>query len=337
VRNLIAFSAIILSLSDANGQTFSKKDTLFFGEGYSRAIALRGKHELIIGTSKSGVLAYNLKTNTVKTVIPEAVGGEFRDVIVDKKTVYACVSGDSGVIYKAKGKNVTELYRDKSFIDDIVLKNRDLIALSDPVNNEVVFKIINTKKGYANKSEPFRTAAGEAYYAASGTTAQLIEGIYYHVSGGPNNATFYRRSTFEYHSQIEAQLPMPKAEGAGPFSICMLDKMNGVIVGGNYTKPTVSDSTSIYTTDGGKTWILSSKQTNGYRSCVTGTKEILFACGTNGIDYSTDQGKNWKHFDTGNFCALLLNGNTLYATTNKGYVIRYEVAFLEEVLKSIPM
>jgi len=328
MRSLIALIAIT-SLSNVFGQDVLKsRDTLFFSkEGYSRAIALQ-KNKLIIGTSKSGVLSYDLKKNTVKTIIPAAIGGEFRDVIVDGKTIYACLSGDSGVVFKAKGKNVTEIFRDNSFIDDIVQKtNGELIALSDPVDNKLIIKVIGTKKkwgNYVNKSEPFETANGEAYYAASGTTAQLIGGVYYYVSGGPKNATFYRKSTFQYHTQIQTELPMPKAEGAGPFSICMLDQYtNGAIVGGNYTKPNSSDSTSVYTTDGGKTWKVSEIPTHGYRSCVTGTPEKLFACGTNGIDYSTDGGKTWTWIDKGNYCALLLDGDVLYATTNKGYVIRF--------------
>ena len=327
MRNLIAFIAIV-SVFDLFGQDiFQSRDTLFFSkEGYSRAIALQ-KNKLIIGTSKSGVLSYDLKKNTVQTIIPPAVGGEFRDVIVNGKTVYTCLSGDSGVVFKAKGKNVTEIFRDNSFIDDIVQKaNGELILLSDPVDNKLTIKVIGTKKkwgNYVNKSGPFETAKGEAYYAASGTTAQLIGGVYYYISGGPNNATFYRKSTFEYHTQIQTELPMPKAEGAGPFSICMFDQSNGVIVGGNYTKPNSSDSTSVYTTDGGKTWKVSEIPTHGYRSCVTGTQNRLFACGTNGIDYSTDGGKTWISIDKGNYCALLLDGNVLYATTNKGYVIRF--------------
>lgn len=325
MKNSLLLIALTISQLIAFGQIFTSKDTLFFGEGYSRALALRGKKELIIGTSKSGVLSYHLKKKQVKPLIPPVSCGEFRDVIVDGKTVYACVSGDSGLVYSSKGNQVTELYRDKSFIDDIVLRNNELILLSDPVENKLNIKVIGTKQLYTNNFGPFTTVDGEAYYAASGTTAQVIGGVYYYVSGGPNNATFYKRSTFEYVAQIITELPFSKGEGAGPFSICMLDEQNGVIVGGNYTQPQRSDSTAMYTTDGGKTWTLSEQQTGGYRSCVIGTSERLFACGSNGLDYSTDGGKTWNVFDNGNFCALLLDGRTLYATTNKGYVIRYHL------------
>lgn len=332
MRNLIGFLGIILACSSSFAQQIESVDTLHFTreKSYSRALARYSKNELIFGTSKTGVILYNEKTKQSKTIINPVSCGEFRDVIVDGKHIYTCVSGDCGIIYKVSNKkSVTEIYRDTSFIDDIVLKNgRELIVLSDPVNNELTIPVVYIKKGvlYGDtgfyKYGPFKTADGEAYYAASGTTAQLIGGFYYHVSGGPNNATFYKRSTFEYHASVTSGLPLPKAEGAGPFSIFMQDPVNGVIVGGNYLKPDQSDSTACYTIDGGKTWNLAEKQASGYRSCVTGNEQMLFACGTNGIDYSTDGGKNWEFLMKGNFCALLLEKNTLYATTNKGYCLK---------------
>lgn len=324
MKNSILLIVLIINSLSALTQGFTSKDTLRFSSEstYSRAIALRGK-ELIIGTSKTGVLSYDLKTNKVKTLVKPVNCGEYRDVIVDKKIIYACVSGDSGILYSVKGKKVKELYRDHSFIDDIVLTRNQLIALSDPIDNQLVIKSVSVKNGIMNDSEPMPTADGEAYFAASGTTAQLIGSHYYYVSGGPNNATFYDLNTFEFTPRFKTELPFKHGEGSGPFSLLMLDEKNGVIVGGDYKNPKESDSTSMWTNDGGRTWNLSSTFTNGYRSCVIGNSTYLYACGTNGIDVSFDGGKNWNNFDTGNFCALLLDENTLYATTNKGFVIRY--------------
>lgn len=328
MKNLIPCLGAILIYSISFGQEIQSIDTLRFTShsSYSRIVARYSKNELVFGTSKTGVILYHEKKKQAKILVKPVNSGEFRDLIVAKKTIYACVSGDSGIIYKANRKEAKEIYRDTSFIDDLVLlKKRSLILLSDPIENELTIKVLDIKNGALNKYGPFSTAEGEAYYAASGTTAQLIGGNYYHVSGGPNNATFYRRSTFEYHESSSSQLPLPKSEGAGPFSIFMLDKQNGAIVGGNYTKPTNMDSTGIYTSDGGKTWHLAEKQPHGYRSCVTGNSKLFFTCGSNGIDYSTDFGKTWNFLMKGNFCALLLEENTLYATTNKGYCLKIKL------------
>lgn len=327
MRNSIAFLGAILICSLSFGQKILSVDTLHFTKekSYSRIVARYSKNELVFGTSKTGVILYNEKSKQTQTLVQPVNCGEFRDLIVSGKNIYTCVSGDSGIIYQVSGKKAREIYRDKSFIDDLVLKGSSLIILSDPVNNELTMKVLDVKRKSLNQYGPFQTAEGEAYFAASGTTAQLIDGSYYHISGGPNNATFYRRSTFEYVANLTTQLPLPKAEGAGPFSILILDPKNGVIVGGNYLKPNSSDSTAIYTSDGGKTWSISEKCPGGYRSCVTGGSNILFSCGTNGIDYSSDGGKTWNFLAKGNFCALLWEKNVLYATTNKGYCLKFNL------------
>lgn len=330
MKNLIIILGAILIYSSCFGQEIESIDTLHFTShnSYSRALARYSKNELVFGTSKTGVILYDEKSQTKRTLVKPVNSGEFRDVIVDGKTIYTCVSGDSGIIYKVNKKHAaTELYRDASFIDDLVLKGgRELIVLRDPINKQLSFTVLSVKAGSFYNYGPFETREGEAFYAASGTTAQLVEGgCYVLVSGGPNNATFYRRSTFEYHANRVVQLPLPKGEGAGPFSICMIDKLNGVIVGGNYTKPNRSDSTACYTTDGGKNWLLSEKQPAGYRSCVIGNEKIAYTCGTNGIDYSTDGGKTWHFLLKGNFCAMLLEKKTLYATTNKGYCLKMKI------------
>lgn len=325
MRNLIVFSGIILACKFGFGQHLLSTDTLHFtaDSSYSRIVARYSKNELLFGTSKTGVVLFHEKTKQTQVLVPPVSCGEFRDLAVDGKSFYTCTSGDSGIIYKVTGKQVRELYRDKCFMDDLVLKGKELIILSDPIRNELSMKVLNTKKGFLTSYGPFKTTEGEAFYAASGTTAQFIGGSYYVVSGGPNNATFYQRSTFEYAPMRTTALPLPHAEGAGPFSIFMADTKNGVIVGGNYTKPQAADSVAVYTTDGGNTWNLSGTQPKGYRSCVTGNANILFCCGTNGIDYSTDKGKTWHFFAKGNFCALLLENDVLYATTNKGYCLKF--------------
>ncbi|WP_300666417.1 sialidase family protein [Fluviicola sp.] len=334
MRNSIAFLGSILICSLGFGQEIRSIDTLHFTteKSYSRIVARYSKNELVFGTSKTGVILYNEKTKQVKTLIQPVSCGEFRDLIVNGKKIYTCVSGDSAIIYKINGKKITELYRDRGFIDDLVLKGkRNLVMLSDPlIETNLIVTRIDVNKSTVYAYGPFKGVKGEAFYAASGTTSQLIGETYYFVSGGPNNATFYSGRIFGYEPLASSQLPLPKAEGAGPFSIFMLDEKNGVIVGGNYTKPNMSDSTAVYTTNGGLTWHLSEKQPNGYRSCVTGDPTILFSCGTNGIDYSSDGGKTWSFFAAGNFCALLLEKNTLYATTNKGYCLRIHLKFKME-------
>jgi hypothetical protein len=59
-------------------------------------------------------------------------------------------------------------------------------------------------------------------------------------------------------------------------------------------------------------------QTRGYRSCTHYKNGVLYACGTNGIDFSTDKGKNWKPFMNGTYMAMCTDNYFLYATMPNG-------------------
>ncbi len=108
------------------------------------------------------------------------------------------------------------------------------------------------------------------------------------------------------------------SESSGAFSICMISDLEGVIVGGDYKNPDLCLNTCFYTDDGGKFWMNAKTQTRGYRSCVIYKNGIFYACGSNGIDYSTDKGENWKPFANGTYMAMCSDDLKLYATMPNG-------------------
>ena len=322
-----SISCFVLSLIScwSFGQIRFESDTLRFtaDSSYSRAIA-RHKGNLLFGTSKTGVIAYNEKNKTTTTLIPATKAGEFRDVIVEKNKIYSITSGDNGYLFQySAGKIDTLLFEYGAFFDDIAQKKKAISILGDPMNGSFYLKQCNLKsQSLLEMNIP--NFLEEACYAASGTTAQYLKGgDYVFVSGGASAVRFFRFSWKDTTQVLKVDLPLVKAEGAGPFSVFFWNDLEGVCVGGNYTQPNTTSGTACYTTDGGKTW--SSSSVLGYRSCVTGTKKLLFACGSTGIDYSTDQGKTWKAFQNGNFCALLWEKGTLYATSNRGYCVRFRI------------
>jgi len=331
VKNSISIFVLIVSSLTAFGQFQGQKDTLRFApdSSYSRAIMRYNKTDLIFGTSKSGVIAYNEKTKQTQPVLPRNSNGEFRDLAVFGKNVCGMVSGDHGVIDETMNSSTTAIIEDSGvFYDDLVRYKDALIVLGDPVDGHFFLRKAPILLGSASFSPHqlpiINNQPDEACYAASGTTAQLVgKSNYVFVSGGKQSARFHRFDLTDSSTYFVRDLPMVKGEGAGPFSVHFSDENHGVIVGGNYLQPKDSSGTCVYTEDGGKTWLKSVVSPNGYRSCVTGNKKILFSCGTTGIDYSNDGGKTWAPFDTGNYCALLLEKNRLYATTNKGVCIRY--------------
>lgn len=317
------FIALLIS-SALPAQTFSRKDTLRFApdSSYSRAMIRCGK-DLLFGTSKNGLIRLQERTGKITTVFPADTAGEFRDIVCYRNEVIGMISGNNGIL---TGK---QLYATVPgvFYDDLVLAGRDVIVLGDPVSGCFFLEAISlTHSGTASALPRIPAFPGEACYAASGTTAQLSDRhTYCFVSGGGSVSRFHCFSLRDTAAYFATDLPMVAGEGSGPFSLCFIDRQNGICVGGNYLQPAVREGTAAYTTDGGKTWSAAETLPRGYRSCVTGNKKWQFSCGTNGIDYSSDGGKTWNTFDQGNFCALLLERKTLYATTNKGYCIRYRI------------
>jgi hypothetical protein len=331
VRNSISIFVLIVSSFAAFGQFSGQKDTLRFApdSSYSRAIIRYGKDQLIFGTSKSGVIVYNEKTKQAQTIFTPNPNGEYRDLALFGKNVCGMVSGNNGVIEEVMNSSATAMVEDSGvFYDDIVRYKDALIILGDPLGGHFFLRKAPISLGsasfWSHQLPTIKNQPDEACYAASGTTAQLVgKNDYVFVSGGKQSARFHRFDLTDSTTYFVRDLPMVKGEGAGPFSVCFTDENHGVIVGGNYLQAKDSSGTCVYTEDGGKTWLRSTISPNGYRSCVTGNKNILFSCGTTGIDYSSDGGKTWNPFDTGNYCALLLEKRCLYATTNKGVCIRY--------------
>jgi photosystem II stability/assembly factor-like uncharacterized protein len=89
---------------------------------------------------------------------------------------------------------------------------------------------------------------------------------------------------------------------SGIFSLAFRDGLHGIAVGGNYEKPGQTSGTAAVTSDGGKTWAASTILPGGYRSAVAydSERKIWLAVGTNGSDYSADDGNTWVHIDDAN-------------------------------------
>lgn len=136
-----------------------------------------------------------------------------------------------------------------------------------------------------------------------------------------------------------AALPLANGrDSAGAFSLALrvysatnqkalqLDdlRLGEMVVGGDYTKPNDSTGTEAYSTDGGKTWTVSTTPPHGYRSAVQWSADLKawITVGTNGSDVSYDDGKTWRPVDNGNWNALSLP----FVVGPKGRIARLTVA-----------
>lgn len=331
MKNLILSLGLIFLSNIGISQKVISVDTIRFSAdtSYSRIVVRYGKKMLLFGTSKTGVIAVNEKDKSRKVIIPPVNSGEFRDIAVSKDTVYAIVSGNTGIVYKGNLETAVPVFSEEGiFLDDISLLDDELIILGDPVEGKFFLKKRNAETGtFNNLDQTVENQKNEGCYAASGTCAQFLNPeTYFFVSGGDTSARFHSLNLWS-KTTSSVKLPLKTGEGCGPFSLFFWDNLNGAIVGGDYRKSSEASQNACFTIDGGKTWTASEIFPNGYRSCVTGNAKILFSCGTSGIDYSKDGGKSWHFLAKGNFCALLLEKKTLYATTNKGYCLKLKLKF----------
>jgi hypothetical protein len=103
-------------------------------------------------------------------------------------------------------------------------------------------------------------------------------------------------------------------ESAGGFSVAFRDRDHGVIVGGDYRKPTEPGATAAVTADRGKTWTLVDKSFP-YRSGVAWAGDRWVAVGTSGSDVSRDDGRTWTPLDRENY------NSVAFAPTGEGWAV----------------
>ena len=171
-----------------------------------------------------------------------------------------------------------------------------------------------------------RAHKDEAAFAAS-NSAIFVDDVfsdYWIATGGKSGARVIKRidhdfddfgfDTFPSSSVLVGQ----KAESSGIFGLSFRKGpktanperrfLNGIAVGGDYTKPNDSTGTAAWSSDGGEHWTASTILPHGYRSTVQWSEslKLWITAGTNGSDISRDDGKTWQPLDNGNWNALSL-------------------------------
>ncbi len=275
--------------------------------------------------------------------VPGAEKLDFRDVEAfgaDTAYLLSIGEGESSRIYKTTdgGKTWKMQFKNtnpKAFFDAFAFWDETHgLAMSDPVDGK--YLLLETQDGETwtildNAKIP-NAKPGEAAFAASGTCL-LANGKsdVFLISGGNDARVFRSDNRGKTWSVFDTPITKGTA-GSGIFSIAMLDKANGIIVGGNYEKPAEASNNLALTKNGGKTWTLR-KGLNGYRSGVTFVdKKTIIAVGSSGSDISADGGKTWKNIDAENYNAVQAKGKkAVWAVGANGLVAKFSDSRSAEV------
>lgn len=134
---------------------------------------------------------------------------------------------------------------------------------------------------------------GEAGFAASGTSVRVIEErIYIGTGGSQSRLLFSDDQGISWNHQSTPLLQ--GSSSTGIFSIAFQNTLQGIAVGGDFQQDQYAEQVVFLTHDGGQSWQAPQIGTRGYRSSVEYIDPYtLIACGTSGVDYSTDGGQTW--------------------------------------------
>lgn len=260
---------------------------------------------------------------------------DFRDIeAFDAKTAVIMAIAEPAVILKTTdgGQTWKKVYENTTpgmFLDAMEFWNINSgIVLGDPIKGR--FFVARTFDGGDHWQDiPFMELpaadSGEACFASSGTNVRSLdrdEACF--ISGGLRSRLFIRDKAID--------LPLVQGRtstGANSIAVGDHNKLKGgqqlVIVGGDFTHDTAREQNACLSHDGGKTWIIPAEPPHGYRSCVefTGPNRLI-ACGTSGVDISSDGGLHWQLIANTGFhvCRKAKKGKAVFLAGGGGRIGR---------------
>lgn len=246
-----------------------------------------------------------------RLAVPDSEKLDFRDVdAVDHRTAYilSIGPGDQSRIYRTDdaGKTWTLQFRNteaKAFYDAMTLVDADRgVAIGDSIDGQ--FVVLHTENGgrtWTRLSQGLPPALpNEGAFAASGSNIAVFVGSHVWIGTGAAAEARVLFSHDHMRTWSVASTPLRAGPSAGIFSIAFRDALNGIVVGGDYTKESEATDNAAITKDGGKTWTTIAGL-SGFRSAVayvpgTNGRRVL-AVGPSGADYSEDGGLTWKRLE----------------------------------------
>lgn len=248
--------------------------------------------------------------------VPGASSLFFIDVYaVDERTAYLLgthFEGGLARIYKTTdaGAHWAVQYSDERpgvFFDGMAFWDAGSgIAFGDPVDGRLL--IVTTGDGGRTWTEVPAAGLppalpGEAGFAASGTAIAVRGTAHVWIGTGGGDVARVYRSTDRGRTWTVAATPLEAGSTAGIFGIAFSDTLNGIAVGGDYTRPSEASENVVRTRDGGRTWEPAGSSAPAgvrYGAAYVGGEAggFFVAVGPSGWGYSTDLGTTWTTIDT---------------------------------------
>ncbi|TAF85731.1 MAG: hypothetical protein EAZ48_06125 [Flavobacteriia bacterium] len=299
------------------------------GKEHERALFSIENGQFLSGSSHAVVRLHDINGQVLLSQQLAANLKEIRAIAPTENGYIAMQSHDSsGIVLLNKSLQTdTVIYplgkRTDLFLDGICAQGNLVFLLGDPIDG-FFSTFRSTDFGLHWEATPAKVMAvtGQAAYAASGQTCQIVGSQIYFVSGGTKSALHYSPNFGA--SWQTFPLPFPSCLTCGPYALTVLDSLRIVVVGGDYTQPENNQNTCFYTQDGGKTWQTPKRSPAGYRSCVYHIGDLIYCCGTNGIERSTNCGKTWEKLYGVNALSMTFNGCYIYASLANGTLLRFK-------------
>ncbi len=301
---LLCFSSCKTAYKAREINTIKIKNYPFYNASVRAIVAIdSNKVHYAASDGSYGHISDTEKLDPKRYKYQDSIVPNFRSIATNGTDFFALSIANPALLYNVtRNKIVYTETHEKAFYDSMKFFDKENgIAMGDPT--EDCLSIILTKNGGKtwNKipcNKLPKTAEGEAAFAASNTNIKVLGKTAWIVTGGKKARVFKTTDLGETWEVFDT--PIIQGNGSqGIYSVDFADKLNGIIIGGDYAKPKENMANKAITKDGGKTWQLVANGVNpNYKSCVqyvpnTQGKEV-FAVGKTGISYSKDGGVNWK-------------------------------------------
>ena len=289
----------------------------------------------VSGTEGTVGLSTNGGTTWKWTRVPHYEKSDFRDVeaFSDREAIIMGITEPAVILATTDGgDNWTTIFEDSSktaFLDAMDFSGDHAAVVGDPVGDHIFFaESTDRGKKWSIRSPSgfIQTAAGESFFAASGSNIQhLPDGSWVLVSGGKKSCIYFGNSRIPlFIAQGE------ETTGANSITINPRNGNQAFIVGGDFKHDTVQSGNSLLIQI--KPFMQKAPLTppHGYRSCVEYINENqMICCGTSGVDISNDGGMHWKLISDKSFhvCRKSKTGNVVFLAGSHGSIARWQPGF----------